>query len=409
MDRNEPHYPVQKYIHRYWPGYVTAVNDTETFDSDLVRLLKDFLGSPMETSVQYRQWLSWIDSTVLRNDWEYPLYIDSVCLRPSKIALYAMVAYGFTDILMDWWESAAMDVSVKSAGGMPLLNLTYSLQVTKLLLKRGVDVNKPVELFGSALGQAVESGSLEMVKELVETWKAEVDVDFEDATYCCPLDAATKSSLEILKYLIEQAGADVNKPFKTTRMSGSALAEAAIQGKMDVVEYLANEAKADINLKLQYGHFENALMAAAYAKSFEVIRFFVNEKKIEVNEPVERGEFGNVLAAAARGGDERTVEFLVNKAGADVNLQIQHGDYGSALVAAAEVAARSWNDDCPYFRIIRFLVEQAKADVNMVVEHGDYRTVLQAVKESHRKDVVEYFEGFALKEDSSAALESQPI
>lgn len=257
----------QEHVHRYWPGYVKAANDHESYDSDLVALLKKFLSSPMKSSEQYRRWVFWIHLGCVVNDSMFSLDVETAYLQPPSVALLAMVVYGFTSILQEWWDSADMNVSRRYSNGFSLLLFANSVEVMKLLLKRGINVNMPVNVYGSALGFAIVAGDLEKVKVLAEGG-ADVNAEFWELEYSTPLHAAVvESSFEILKYLVEQ-GADVNKPFQDTRMSGSVLGEAARQGKMEVVEYLVNEAKADVSMKLVYGHFGNAVAAAEHGKKY---------------------------------------------------------------------------------------------------------------------------------------------
>lgn len=135
--RDRFHYSIQDYIQLHWPKYVKAVKHTRTFGREIVLLLKEFLGSPMKSSGQYRRWVSYISSDDAEdsmgdtgdipdpeqhgeahinlnaddaNDyrrfigsdaWQLPFGISSREIKPSGFALLAMVSFGFTDILME--------------------------------------------------------------------------------------------------------------------------------------------------------------------------------------------------------------------------------------------------------------------------------------------------------------------
>jgi hypothetical protein len=80
----------------------------KSLDTEMTRLLKIFLGSPMKSSMHYQRWfmhfqktycyygLTWIDHT-----------LDLPHLRPTEIAMP----------LLDWWESADIDTSIMNAQG----------------------------------------------------------------------------------------------------------------------------------------------------------------------------------------------------------------------------------------------------------------------------------------------------
>jgi ankyrin repeat protein len=238
-----------------------------------------------------------------------------------------MVAYGFTDILMEWWESADMDVNIENSDHDALLSSARSLEVIKLLVKRGAAINTQDDSSETVLIRAIWDEDLETVRFLLQTGRVDVNVDAETAYYSCVLDTATRYSLEILKDLIEHAGADVNRPFKSY-YAGSALAQVAAFVDLEAVEYLVNEANADVGLRLQHDRFGNALVAPVYAGNLDVIKFFVNWNKVDVNEPVEYEDAGTALQVASLEGHEQVVQLLLEN-NAEVNAQ--GGMFGTAL------------------------------------------------------------------------------
>jgi ankyrin repeat protein len=383
-------YSVQDWIRLHWPQYVQAVNDAGTFDADLVRLLKQFLGSPMKSSSQYRRWASWTSSADINTDadssdsegrstgfkaWERFLNRWSKEIQPSEIALFAIVVYGFTDILMEWWESADMDVTIRNGRGGSLLSMTKSLEVIKLLVKRGIDINMRDWFDWNVLARAIQDKDWEIIRFVIETGRAEVNMDSS------VMEVTIFSDLEILKYIIERGGADVNRPFENeypdSEYVGSALAAVAAFGKLDVVKYLVNEAKADVNLKLQHGRYGNALVAAAHGGHLDIVRFFVNEKKVDVNGPMEHGTSGTALQAASAGCHEQVVQLLLEK-NAEVNAP--GGEFGNALQAISNVLYSE-----PKWAIVTMLLDKG-ADVHTL--DGGQGSLLYEASYHDRKELV---------------------
>ncbi|KAH0526199.1 hypothetical protein TsFJ059_009554 [Trichoderma semiorbis] len=92
--------------------------------------------------------------------------------------------------------------------------LRESLECVKLLLEHGADVNAQLERgeYGSALATAANIGSLECVKLLIEHG-ADVNAQVNHGNYGSALGAALcgrQRDIEIVKYLVEEAGADVS-------------------------------------------------------------------------------------------------------------------------------------------------------------------------------------------------------
>ncbi|KAJ6110902.1 Aldehyde dehydrogenase C-terminal [Penicillium sp. IBT 16267x] len=144
--------------------------------------------------------------------------------------------------------------------------------------------------------------------------------------------AASSGSLNALKYLVDEAGADVNLPLQVG-YHGSALAGASWSLNLDTVRFLV-ERGADLNLPLQAGYFGSALAAASFRNNnMDIVRYLV-ERGADVNLPLQAGDFGSALAAASFSNNNLdTVKYLVEQ-GADVDLPLLAGDFGSAIDAS---------------------------------------------------------------------------
>ena len=94
--------------------------------------------------------------------------------------------------------------------------------------------------WGTDLHKAVRWGELDRVKRLIEEG-ADTDAT-DDCGRTALYEACYKGSLEMVKYLCEEAGANIAITDKDGR---TALHEAARGNNIDVVRYLCEEAGAD--------------------------------------------------------------------------------------------------------------------------------------------------------------------
>ena len=116
------------------------------------------------------------------------------------------------------------------------------MDIAKLLIERGADLNKITNSGDSPLDLAARNGDLEMVKLLVENG-ANIEKEYQRAHQ--PLHKASLNGhLEVVKYLIGK-GAKINDP-SNEGLFVSPLHEAVKGGHFNVVEYLVDNG-ADIN------------------------------------------------------------------------------------------------------------------------------------------------------------------
>ena len=224
--------------------------------------------------------------------------------------------------------------------GTALCAAAYSghLEVVRLLLGRGAEFNLTHCLFGTALRAAAQNGNLETVRLLLDRG---ADVNLTDGI-CTALGAASsayKGRLEIVRLLLDR-GADVNL---TSGIYGTALGAAAREGDLGTVKLLLDRG-ADVNLT---GGRCTALCAAINAyKSRPKLKIvtLLLDRGADIN--LTSGRHGTALGAAAYIDSRRIVTLLLDR-GADPNLT--GGKYGSALGAAAYMGRRE---------IIRLLLDR---------------------------------------------------
>ncbi|KAM0521111.1 hypothetical protein ACHAPE_002584 [Trichoderma viride] len=251
-----------------------------------------------------------------------------------------------------------------------------SSTAVQLCLRKGADVNSKSEVFGDALQAAAYNGvvggarlssQLDVLKLLVSRG-ADIDLPSNECG-CVLTSTVTKysggSSLECLLYLLE-AGADINR--RGGGIHGTALHKAAMNMRADDAKklfHLLLERDADVNAPGgQYGYPLQAACASggSYLKEIKLLL----DKGADAN--ARGGRFGNALQAACHRRDPcrpaQAIELLIDR-GADVNAQ--GGYFGTALQAACSKGR--------YEPIVHLLLDKG-ADVNS--RGGEYGSPLNA-------------------------------
>ncbi|POM71191.1 LOW QUALITY PROTEIN: Serine/threonine protein kinase [Phytophthora palmivora] len=129
---------------------------------------------------------------------------------------------------------------------------------------------------------------------------------------------------------------------------GTTLVSAAAHGYLDIVKYLAEEQGVDVNISDYYGR--TALMWASKNSHIQVVRYLVKY----CNDINARNVYGDtVLMMAVDGKNLDIVQFLVENCGADVDATSKAG-----------FSALTWAVNDVSVEIVRYLVEQVGVDVN---------------------------------------------
>ena len=99
---------------------------------------------------------------------------------------------------------------------------------------------------GKVSGEATYDGDLQTVKQWVEVHHANVNEGNEDDGDSTPLfAAASRGNTEIVRYLVERPGVDVNQA--TTDDGTAPLMIAAQEGQLDIVRCLIQSGRANLN------------------------------------------------------------------------------------------------------------------------------------------------------------------
>ena len=221
------------------------------------------------------------------------------------------------------------------------------IDVIQLLLDKGADINAQSGEYGSALQAAVVRGNIKVIRLLLDMG---ADVNTQGGKYGNAFTAAIDTTdMEIIELLLEK-GANVNAQDEEC---GSALLFAVAGNNIDVIRLLLGQG-ADINA--QGGWYGNALHTAVYCCKIDVIQLLL-DWGADVNAE------GGALQSAVLRGKTDVIQLLLGK-GADVNTQ--GGNYGNALQAAL---CHGNNE------VIRLLLDKG-ADV--MAQGGKYSNALEA-------------------------------
>ncbi|UKZ83829.1 hypothetical protein TrVFT333_011642 [Trichoderma virens FT-333] len=319
-------------------------------DPDLAVALKRFLGSPDESSANYRKWVG-----------EY--YKD---LKPANMALFTTCQYGFYYTLRDWW-----------------------LQ-DKITPEMALQKN---ELRENSLAIAAGSGSLPICKHLINL----IDVMHPDADKHTRAlyNAIENNHFDVFKLLVE-ANADANRVGENnsrTPVQGTAMFEPKM------LQYMIDQGVVDLERENDSGYtYGNALIAAAALAKVESVQILL-KAGANVNAAVQNGRHGSALAAAIHySGNEKCVETvrLLLDSGADPNLRLKVGHYGSALEASVTKVfskisglPRSDSKKEEDARVkIQYLLLEAGADPTAVFERGEHGSALAAAAFYGRKEIL---------------------
>ena len=207
-------YDLRDYAVHHWMTHIQKCEDTD-INERVCSLLKQFLGSPAESSFAYQSWhMSISKSTGVISEFRTEDF------EPTSLASFAICAFGFYTILSPWWED-----------------------------RWEICMHKNV-LGGSLLQLAVVGNSAPVCARLSK-WGARVDEQIEDSPYyrygCLLGLAASHSNREVVKVLL-QSGADANT-LPHVGNYGSALIVAAISGNYEVAKLLL-ESGADIRASI---------------------------------------------------------------------------------------------------------------------------------------------------------------
>ena len=290
-----------------------------------------------------------------------------------------------------------------------------SIEIIKVLVHEGADVNYPAPSKGqTALQAAVDNASEDCVRYLLQQG-AEVNGPAPSEGRTALQIACFLGDLPLAKLLLEQ-GAEINAPGSILR-GHTALQAAALGGHLDVVNILLR-AGADVNAGAshygltalqaasQRGNLEvftllyeagatvttqlsrggmSALQAASRMGHIDIVERLLTLPEVKVNEKPAVEDGLTALQAACKGSYPHIAQILLS-AGADVNAEPADRHGRTALQAAAESGSS----------VLIALLLHAGADVNAApAEHHGMTALQEACRRGHLEIVRELYENNA--------------
>ncbi|KAL3470106.1 ankyrin repeat-containing domain protein [Aspergillus californicus] len=390
--------PIQIYARHHWMLHVPGAADT---DHALATNLKGFLGSPNKSSIVYQRWQHHVAKEARgfsspSSSFVYSLHVDAEKgLDPAESALPAMCQFSFSAILGDWWANAEIDRSLINGNGDNLLAqaaVAGSKPICKSLVDRGFNIEIPNfhTYYGNSLTAAAYAGQLETVQFLIQDAGAIVNKKLRIGTHGSTLVAAVaQGHMKVVKFLVNQADADVNMLVPEGDYT-SALGAAAYEGYLDIVKFLVTEGGADVNIRQMTDRdplfeavdrlWDSVLAMAASRGHYEIVKFLVRDAGADANMAHEGKQGGSPLVAAVQAGNTDILKLLVQDGKADVSMRTT-GHFANALTQAA-----AWGR----LDAVRYLIEEAGADINEPVETGSHGSALAAAANFGKLDMVKY-------------------
>ncbi|KAH0521932.1 hypothetical protein TsFJ059_005862 [Trichoderma semiorbis] len=263
-----------------------------------LQVLERFLGSPGESSINYRKWAG-----------------DEKEFGPNNLALMTVCRYGLWYTLRDWWLRSKITTEMAfEEDDCPL----------------------------TTLGHAVRSNCLPMCRYLVDS----IDVTHPDTAMECVravVTAITKGSFDTIKFLIMNASIDVNLPVSILGSNVTAAQVAAME-QPTLLQWMLDQGIVDVEGKNGTGHTcGNILIRTVYRHKFESVQILL-KAGANVNAAVHNGKIGSALVAAVECRSPAIVRLLLQH-GADPNLRLNVGEHGSVLEATMTLPWWSWKSE----------------------------------------------------------------
>lgn len=226
-----------------------------------------------------------------------------------------------------------------------------------------------------ALKLAAEKGNLERVQELLGLG-LETEIDPHTIHYCACL-AVMHGHIDIVRFLVGK-GVDVNR-------NGTMLQWAASYGKnqnLDILKFLVEECGADVNAR-----WDRPIYYAAEHGHLDRVKYLI-EHGADVDGSL------NILGAAVRGGDPDIVKLLLahnidivnTHGGVALNVAVERGNLELAKILIEHGADIHFANDTVMctavsankYPMVKFLLEQG-----LDIHAGNDAALREAIREEH--------------------------
>ncbi|KAM0541979.1 hypothetical protein ACHAO7_010177 [Fusarium culmorum] len=146
-------------------------NSKEGIGYTLLSLIRQFLGTPSNSTTSYMAWTRLIQNTPVLDDPDPNYATGKSALRPYKTPVLGCIILGMHEVLDEWLSKSEVDPNGRNIQGDTLLDLavrSFTPHACKVLLKHGADPNLPNPFTITPLGSAVHHANLDLVEMLVE-------------------------------------------------------------------------------------------------------------------------------------------------------------------------------------------------------------------------------------------------
>lgn len=249
-------------------------------------------------------------------------------------------------------------------------------ELVKYLLDHGAGVNAPAAAEGglTALQAAALGRHHQIVLDLLQV-NARINASASIGGFTAIQAAAAGGDLAVFSTLIK-AGANIAPRLK--RHGRTVLQAACANGHLSMVEHVLAIPGIDANELPAEGHGLTPLQAAVSSGQFEIVRVLINRGAYVNAEPSEeRGR--TALQSAAEFGDLEITKLLLDK-GAAIDAAPSEFEGFTAVQAASHQG---------HFDIVKLLCEEG-ADIHASPSLNKGRTALQAAAEKGHLDIVQY-------------------
>jgi|GEM_PF-3566099 len=219
------------------------------------------------------------------------------------------------------YEIEDKDTILRGETALMLASKNNFMDILKLLINSGANLNLKDKNGSNALLKAVEKKNIDIVKLLL---KYDLDVNEINKYGLSPILSSIAGYSKELTYILIQAGADVNIQDKTYKLTP--LIYASALGDISLIKLLLSYG-ADPLQKDKDGW--NALMMATDKCNSEA--FFILKEKIDINEKDNYGK--SPLLIASLSGCKTLVDYMI-KENIDLNQADKQGN--SAVILASD-------------------------------------------------------------------------
>lgn len=260
-------------------------------------------------------------------------------------ALMLAALVGHRDIIKILLNTPAIDLNIKNKEGKTALMIAQEENQTDAaeLIKKKIDQS-------SKISDDKKESSYDK-EELIEQW----------------CDAARNGNLIEMRALIGKV--DINAIDKS---GGTALMNAAINSRGDIIKYLLQVPGIDVNIRDKKENF-TALIFASFLASAEIVKLLL-QAAVDIN--AQKKDGWTALMFASRNDRLETVKLLLQMPNLNINAQNEDGQ--TALILAATVGHREMTE----------VLLNAPA-VNIYAKNKEGKTALMVAQEKGNEAIAE--------------------